>query len=282
MMRDRVTRFAPSPTGRLHLGHAHSALFARQAVGGGRYLLRIEDIDRGRCRPEFEAAIYEDLAWLGIEWETPVRRQSDGMAAYAAALAALEALGVLYPCFCTRKEIAAEIERAGYAPHGPEGPLYPGVCRGLTTAARARRLAEGAQHALRLDAARATDLTGALEFSDRGCGRVAVEPRLLGDVVLARKDIGTSYHLAVVVDDALQGVTLVARGEDLLPSTHVHRVLQALLDYAMPEYHHHGLLTSEAGRRLSKRDGAATLEALRAEGVPPAEVRGMAGFPDPD
>jgi glutamyl-Q tRNA(Asp) synthetase len=275
-----VTRFAPSPTGYLHLGHAHAALTGWTAAqrAGGRFLLRIEDIDAGRCRPEFTEAIFEDLAWLGLQWETPVRRQSEHTADYAAALAQLEARGVLYPCFCTRKDIAAEIAAAGQAPHGPEGPLYPGTCRGLDMAQRAKRIARGQPYALRLDVARAAVLAGPLDWTDAHSGRVAAQPELLGDVVLARKDAGTSYHLAVTVDDALQGVTLVTRGEDLFTATHVHRLLQALLDLPTPGYLHHGLLRNEAGERLAKRDAAIALRALRDAGRTPAEVRAMAGF----
>jgi glutamyl-Q tRNA(Asp) synthetase len=275
-----VTRFAPSPTGYLHLGHAHSALAGWTAArrAGGRFLLRIEDIDASRCRPAFTEAILEDLAWLGLEWETPVRRQSEHMSDYAAALARLDARGVLYPCFCTRKDIAAEIAAAGQAPQGPEGPLYPGTCRGLDPAARAERVAQGQPYAMRLDVARAGALAGPLDWTDAGAGRVDARPVLLGDVVLARKDAGTSYHLAVTVDDALQGVTLVTRGADLFAATHVHRLLQALLDLPTPAYLHHPLLRNEAGERLAKRDGATTLRALRSAGRTAAEVRAMAGF----
>lgn len=268
-----ITRFAPSPTGHLHLGHAYSALFA--AERGDRFLLRIEDIDTTRCRPEFEAAIYEDLAWLGLRWEEPVRRQSEHLDDYRRALAELAAQGVLYPCFCTRRQIKDEIARSPSAPHGPDGPLYPGTCRRLDAATRARRAAESADYALRLDAPRAAALTGPLRFVERG-ETVAVEPGLLGDVVLARKEIPTSYHLAVVVDDALQGVTLVTRGRDLLPATHVHRLLQALLRLPEPAYHHHGFVLGPDGKRLAKRDGAQSLRALRAAGRTPAEVRAMA------
>jgi len=278
-----VTRFAPSPTGRLHLGHAHSALLgwliARRV--GGRFLLRIEDIDASRCRPEFEAGILEDLAWLGLDWDGPVRRQSDHMADYRAALARLDAAGVLYPCFCTRGEIRAEMARSAAAPHGPEGPLYPGTCRRLDPAARARRTAAGAAYALRLDVARAVARTGALAWTDRARGTQPATPEALGDVVLARKDIATSYHLAVTVDDALQGVTLVTRGMDLFHATHVHRLLLALLELPVPDWLHHDLLTDASGRRFAKRDQAPTLAALRENGRTPAEVRAMAGFPDP-
>ncbi|MCF8506982.1 MAG: tRNA glutamyl-Q(34) synthetase GluQRS [Caulobacter sp.] len=270
-----VTRFAPSPTGHLHLGHAHSALFA--AAQGGTFLLRIEDIDAGRCRPEFEDSIAEDLAWLGLDWPKPVRRQSEHMDDYAAALARLEGLGLLYPCFCTRREIRDEVAGAGRAPHGPEGALYGGACRRLSDAQCAERKTEGRPWASRLDVGRAVALTGPLVFHDRGRGRIEADPRMFGDVVLARKDAPTSYHLAVTVDDALQGVTLVTRGEDLLAATHIHRLLQALLGLDVPEYHHHGLLRDAQGRRLAKRDRAATLRSLREAGRTPEEVRAMAG-----
>lgn len=280
-----TTRFAPSPTGLLHLGHAHSALFAWRAAGsGGRCLLRIEDIDPGRCRPEFEAALKEDLAWLGLTWPEPVRRQSEHLADYAAALDRLTRQGLLYPCFCTRRDIAEEIARSGAAPHpaamGPEGPLYPGICRALSADQRAARLAEGVPHALRLDVTKAKALAGPLGWADRRHGKFLATPEIHGDAVLARKDVPTSYHLSVVVDDALQGVTLVTRGEDLLPATHLHRLLQALLGLPVPDYHHHGLVTDEAGRRLAKRDDARSLRGLREAGHDAAEVRAMAGFPD--
>jgi glutamyl-Q tRNA(Asp) synthetase len=285
LMTAPVTRFAPSPTGYLHLGHAYAALFAARAAAegaDGRFLLRIEDIDAGRCRPGFEDAIFEDLAWLGLAWERPVLRQSERGAAYDAALDRLAALGVLYPCFCTRKEIAAEIARAGAAPQetaGPDGPLYPGTCRNLSAGEREARMAASGGAALRIDAARAGDLAGALSFSDKDAGDVAVDPLLLGDAVLARKDIGTSYHLAVVVDDADQDVTLVTRGADLLPSAHLHRVLQALLGLPEPRYHHHPLINDASGARLAKRDNARAIRTFREEGMSPAEVWALAGFP---
>lgn len=281
-MSETVTRFAPSPSGRLHLGHAYSALFAARAArqDSGRFLLRIEDIDRTRCRPEFEAAIFEDLAWLGLDWETPVRRQSDHLGEYRAALERLRAEDLAYPCFCTRRDIEREIARAGQAPHGREGPLYPGTCRGLSAAERRDRIAAGEAHALRLDAARAARRCGPLGFEDRGRGRIDVTPALFGDVVIARKDIATSYHLAVVVDDAVQGVTLVTRGEDLLEATHVHRLLQALLGLPAPAYWHHPLLVGEDGRRFAKRDKARTLAEMRAAGLTAAAVRALAGYPD--
>lgn len=275
-----VTRFAPSPTGELHLGHAHSALtgFHAARAAAGRFLLRIEDIDQGRCRPGFVAAIFEDLAWLGLTWEEPVRRQSDHFDDYRAALARLDDLGLLYPCFCTRKDIADEIEAAGNAPHGPDGPLYPGTCRAMASTERAHRLAAGQAHALRLDVAAAVGRVGPLCWHDQTAGLVAARPEQFGDVVLARKEMPASYHLAVTVDDALQGVTLVTRGEDLFAASHVHRLLQALLDLPVPAYAHHRLLTDATGRRLAKRDGAPTLRALRDSGRSPAEVRALAGF----
>ncbi|MCW2237811.1 tRNA glutamyl-Q(34) synthetase GluQRS [Azospirillum canadense] len=281
-MTDDVTRFAPSPTGHLHLGHAHSALFGWRAAksAGGRFLLRIEDIDPQRCRPEFERDLMEDLAWLGLTWETPVRRQSDHLDDHRAALARLRDLGVVYPCFCTRKDIAAEIARAGHAPHGPDGPLYPGTCRHLDDSLRRERMAEGAAYALRLDVARAMAVTGPLRWHDRARGWQEATPEILGDVVLARKDTPTSYHLAVTVDDHLQGVTLVTRGEDLFFATHIHRLLQALLRAEPPDYHHHSLLTNERGERLAKRDQTKSLRSLREAGLEPSAVRALAGFPN--
>lgn len=276
-----TTRFAPSPSGRLHLGHAHSALFAARAAGPqGKFLLRIEDIDLGRCSPEYEAGIFEDLAWLGLSWPQPVLRQSERFAVYGAALRRLEEMELVYPCFCTRKEIAAEIARADSAPHGPDGPLYPGTCRRLSEAERGARLAAGAAHAWRLDLAKASAHTGPLDWHDRGKGRQRAQPELLGDAVLARKDVPTSYHLAVTLDDAAQGVSLVTRGADLFHATHLHRLLQALLDLPVPQWHHHGLLTDAHGQRLAKRHDALAIARLRAEGRSPAEVRALAGFPD--
>jgi glutamyl-Q tRNA(Asp) synthetase len=275
-----VTRFAPSPTGLLHRGHAFAALFAADAArrAGGRFLLRIEDIDGGRCRPHFVAAIRADLAWLGLRWEEPVRLQSQHMDTYRTALDRLAALGVLYPCFCTRRDIAAEIARAGTAPHGPDGPLYPGICRGLADDERARRLARGDAHALRLDVTAALALAGRLDWEDLDAGRIAADPAMLGDVVLGRKETPASYHLAVTVDDALQGVTLVTRGTDLFHATHVHRLLQALLGLPAPRWHHHGLLTGPDGERLAKRSGAPSLASLREGGADPARLRRDLGF----
>jgi glutamyl-Q tRNA(Asp) synthetase len=269
-----VTRFAPSPTGWLHLGHAYAALFAHEKAADGRFLIRLEDIDGTRARPEYEDAIFEDLAWLGLSWETPVRRQSDHWDDYRAALAKLEALGLLYPCFCTRREIQEEIARAGNAPQGPDGPLYPGACRNRSADERSERIAAGEAYALRLDVAKATRLVSKeLVWVDCGHGSFTAKLDVFGDVVLARKDTPASYHLAVVVDDALQGITLVTRGEDLLEATHLHRLLQELLDLPVPEWHHHRLITDETGKRLAKRDDARSLRSLRTAGWTPERVK---------
>jgi glutamyl-Q tRNA(Asp) synthetase len=278
-----VTRFAPSPTGYLHLGHVRSALEGWRAArrDGGRFLLRLEDIDRTRCRDEYAAAILEDLAWLGLNWDGPVRKQSEHFDDYRAALDQLDAMGVLYPCFCTRREIQAEIARAGGAPHGEAGPPYPGTCRGLEAGEVTEKQRSGLDYALRLDLARGLALTGQLDWVEEG-RRQQTDPALLGDVVLARKEVPASYHLAVTVDDAIQGVTLVTRGEDLATATHIHRVLQALLGLPTPRYRHHRLLTDAAGRRLSKRDGARTIRSMREKGMSPAEImRLAAAAPDP-
>jgi glutamyl-Q tRNA(Asp) synthetase len=272
-----VTRFAPSPSGRLHIGHAYSALFAAEACGpNGRSLLRIEDIDQGRCRPEFEDGILEDLAWLGFEWEAPVWRQSDHMADYAAVLDYLDRDGLLFPCFCTRKDLQQESANATTAPHGPDGPRYPSTCRSLSRMQAEDRMAAGEAYALRLNVTAAARRVGSLSFHDQGLGEVTVDAASCGDVVLARKDVATSYHLAVTLDDAVQGVNLVTRGEDLLHATHVHRVLQALLDLPVPTYHHHALLRDPSGRRYAKRDLAETIQTLREAGCTPEAVREMA------
>jgi len=273
-----TTRFAPSPTGRLHIGHAYAALFAVQQARGGSFLLRIEDLDRGRCRPEFVTHIEEDLAWLGLNWTKPVRRQSAHQDDYHAALSRLQKQGVLYPCFCTRKDIAAEIAAAGEAPQGPEGPLYPGICRRLSPDEAQAKMTGGTPYALRLDVEKARTTTGPLFFQDLGSGEIAADPTLLGDAVLSRKDAEASYHLAVVVDDALQNITLVTRGEDLLPSTHLHRLLQALLGLPVPRWHHHRLITDDAGIRLAKRSNAVSLDQLRRQGVTATQIRRRLGF----
>ncbi|MEJ0063726.1 MAG: tRNA glutamyl-Q(34) synthetase GluQRS [Alphaproteobacteria bacterium] len=278
-----VTRFAPSPTGFLHLGHAYSAAFAWQKArhGGGKFLLRIEDIDPTRCRDEYITAIEEDLAWLGLAWERPVRLQSRHFGDYQAALDKLRGKNLLYPCFCSRKDIMAEIADSGHAPHpasqGPEGVVYPGICRHLSSAERERRMESGMPYCWRLDMERAMKSVGELNWLDEGRGAMAANPQDFGDIVLARKETPASYHLAVTVDDALQGVTCVTRGEDLLRATDVHRLLQALLELPAPFYHHHRLLTDVAGRRYAKRDKAMTLRALRENGASPSEVMNMVG-----
>jgi glutamyl-Q tRNA(Asp) synthetase len=276
-----VTRFAPSPTGYLHLGHAYSALFAFEAarISGGRFLLRIEDIDRQRCRPEFEQGIYEDLRWLGIRWDGPVRRQSEHLDVYRATLEELRRLGVLYPCFCSRKQIRLEVEHAGRAPHGPSGEaLYPGICRDLDPAEGEARIRNGEPYALRLDVGAALARTGPLTWEDCRAGTAAADPAGLGDIVLARKDVPTSYHLAVTVDDHLQGVTLVTRGEDLFHATHVHRLLQALLGLRTPRYYHHNLIADSSGQRLAKRNRAITLRHLRDCRRTPDDIWRMVGL----
>jgi len=261
-----VTRFAPSPTGRLHAGHAFSAIrahdFARER--GGAFLLRIEDIDPARSREEFVAGIEEDLRWLGLGWDGDVVRQSSRLDAYRGALGALGAAGLLYPCFCTRADIA----QAASAPHGPEGPIYPGTCRALDPSARADRM-EREPHAWRIAMDRATAQTGSLHWHDADAGKVAADPERFGDVVLARKDAPASYHLAVTVDDAWQRVTDVVRGADLFEATHIHRLLQALLGLPTPRYHHHPLLVDAGGERLAKRRGSESLADLRARGADP-------------
>jgi len=278
------TRFAPSPTGYLHLGHAFAALTAFDAarIAGGGFLLRIEDLDSARARTAFEDAIKADLKWLGLEWEEPVLRQSQRADAYAQAIAKLDAMGVVYPCFCTRKEIAEEVARSVEAPHqialGPEGALYPGTCRKLTKDAQRARM-QSEPHALRLDVGKAAQMAGRLHFEERGAGpngehgAINCKPDLFGDIVLARKEMPAAYHLAVVVDDAFQGVTLVTRGNDLFAASHVQRLLQALLGLPAPAYAHHRLILDANGRKFSKRDQAVTLHSLRDAGVEPEEIR---------
>lgn len=270
-----VTRFAPSPTGLLHLGHAFSALSAADAAraGGGRLLLRIEDLDQGRSRPEFETAIFEDLAWLGLSWDSSVRRQSEHMSDYAAALERLVGMGVAYRCFRTRREVLASLANA---PHEGEALFFGAP---LSAEEEARRMASGETFAWRLSAARAREALSdrALAFEDES-GRVSVDIARLGDVVIARKEFPASYHLASVWDDALGGVTHVIRGEDLRDSAHPHVVLQTLLDLPTPIYRHHRLILGGDGKRLSKRDGAASLRSLREAGKSPADLRAMVGL----
>lgn len=295
-----VSRFAPSPTGYLHVGHAYSARVAWAAARdvGGRFLLRIEDIDRTRCRAEFTDALIDDLHFLGLSWDGAVRVQSEHMAQYAQVLDRLQATGLLYPCFCTRATIAAEVSQAGGAPHdlpapvgagstGPAphvGPLYPGTCRRLSPEEAAERIAQGSSYALRLHSDRALavarEIAGRpLSFCDRRYGEVPVHLSHLGDVVLGRKEVRASYHIAVSLDDHLQGVTLVTRGEDLFHATHIHRVLQTLLGWAEPEYAHHLLLRDQHGERLAKRRGSPSLRSLRQAGASAADIWALAGLP---
>jgi glutamyl-Q tRNA(Asp) synthetase len=260
-----VTRFAPSPTGLLHIGHAMSALFAyeRAMEAGGTFLLRIEDIDPVRCKEEYVQAIFDDLHWLGLSWPEPVRRQSEHMDDYREALDRLKEKGLVYPCFCTRREVEAEAARSGHAPHLSDGTLaYPGTCRALTPVQR-REKEKTSMPVWRLDVAKAVaSVTLPLTWHDQDVGTINLDSTLIGDVVLARKDVPTSYHLSVVVDDALQGITLVTRGEDLLQATHTHRLLQALLDLPTPDYHHHPLQLARDGQRYAKRDQSATLRSF--------------------
>jgi glutamyl-Q tRNA(Asp) synthetase len=286
-----VFRFAPSPNGYLHLGHAYSALlnFDLARKSGGRFLLRIEDIDATRCRPEFEAAILEDLAWLGLSWETPVRRQSEHFAAYLDAIDKLSALGLIYPSFESRAEIARLVEareKDAPWPRDPDGaPLYPGAAKSLSSAERQQRMDSGAPYALRLDIDAAIARAGSLAWTEQGAGpnretaAVAARPQAWGDVILARKETPTSYHLSVVIDDALQGVTEIVRGEDLFWSTSVHRLLQQLLRLPQPVYQHHRLIRDEVGQKLSKSTQATGLRELRAAGATPTKIRQLVGLP---
>lgn len=281
-----VTRFAPSPTGPLHLGHAYAAIVAHDMAraAGGRFLLRIEDIDRSRCRPEWEAQIYDDLEWLGLTWERPVMRQSDRLPAYQAALDALWAQGLLYPCSCTRRDIEAALSapQEGAAPvHGPDGVVYPGTCRAHPSGARP------ADAVLRLNMAAALAQLDAesLTFSETGPAQTGAIVTLawqyaetIGDIVLSRRDMGTSYHLSVVLDDAAQSVTHVTRGADLFEATAIHVLLQRLLGLPVPVYHHHRLIRDDQGKRLAKRDDARALAKYRAEGATPADIRRMVGL----
>jgi glutamyl-Q tRNA(Asp) synthetase len=285
-----VFRFAPSPNGLLHLGHAYSALlnFDMAGAAGGRLLLRIEDIDATRCRPEFEAAIFEDLAWLGIAWEQPVRRQSEHFDDYRAALRRLSNMQLTFPSFESRAEIAhlvADRESHARWPRDPDGaPLYPGAARQMPANERSARMARGEPYAIRLDMERAIEWTGPLQWLETGRGpageqgEVVAEPSAWGDVIVGRKETPTSYHLSVTVDDALQGVTHVVRGEDLFWSTSVHRLLQALLGLPAPSYHHHRLILDADGHKLSKSTQATALRELRAQGATPAEVRRIIGL----
>ena len=269
-----ITRFAPSPTGRLHLGHVLAARVAHSLArrDDGVFLLRHEDIDGPRVREEFYEGIEEDLQWLGLDWDGEPLRQTTRVSAYETALQSLREQNLVYPCFCTRREIQEEWARMGAAPQGPDGPAYPGTCRVLTAGLAMEKISAGLPFAWRLDSEKVAATTGPLCFHDLRFGEIPVNPALLGDVVLARKDIGTAYHLAVVVDDAFQQITHVTRGEDLLASTHVHRQLQALLGLPEPAYLHHPLVLDEHGRRLAKRHDSLSVAALRASGSSPREV----------
>lgn len=289
-MHTRIFRFAPSPNGYLHLGHAYSALLNDDMarLADGRLLIRIEDIDTARCRPEYEAAILDDLRWLGIAWQPAVRRQSEHFDDYQAAVTKLEAIGLLYPSFESRSEIAAlvaERDRQGHWPRDPDGmPLYPGRARKMPKAERDRRRREGEPFALRLAIDAAVARAGVLTWNETGqgpqgqSGIVAAAPQMWGDVVLARKEMPASYHLAVAIDDALQGVTDVVRGQDLFWSTSIHRLLQALLGLPEPTYHHHRLILDGSGRKLSKSTLATSLRQLRAAGATPVDIRRMVGL----
>ena len=281
-----VTRFAPSPTGPLHLGHAFSALtaFDRARAAGGQFLLRIEDIDRARCKPEWEAQIFDDLGWLGLAWPRPAMRQSDRLPAYRAAVDRLAAMGLVYPCRCRRGDIRAALSapQEGADPAiGPDGPVYPGTCRGRSMAGA------GPDDSLRLDMSSALQHIGSDSISFIETAPDPAGPAIMtmaemlagvGDVVLARRDIGTSYHVAVVVDDAAQGITEVVRGADLFGATFVHVLLQRLLGLPVPDYHHHRLIRDADGKRLAKRDDARAIARYRAEGATPAEIRAMVGL----
>jgi glutamyl-Q tRNA(Asp) synthetase len=291
-MYTRILRFAPSPNGYLHLGHAYSALLNHDMARerGGRLLLRIEDIDATRSRPEYEAAIFEDLAWLGIAWEQPVRQQSGHFGDYQAAITKLNAQGLLYPSFESRSEMTAlvaerERQAGSHWPRDPDGaPIYPGRARKLSAAERERRIAAGEPYALRLAMDAAVARTGVLTWAETGLGprgqtgRVTAAPQMWGDVVLARKEVPTSYHLAVTVDDALQGASDIVRGRDLFWSTSIHRLLQALLGLPEPSYHHHKLILDADGNKLSKSEQAKSLRELRAEGMSATDIRRMVGL----
>ncbi|PPR12803.1 MAG: Glutamate--tRNA ligase [Alphaproteobacteria bacterium MarineAlpha12_Bin1] len=275
-----VTRFAPSPSGQLHLGHAYTALFAWKLAkrSNGKFILRIEDIDTGRCNAQFEKEIFEDLEWLGIEWDEPVMRQSERAQAYKSALDSLIEKQLIYQCFCTRKEIIQEINNSIAAPqkNHAQYKIYPGTCRSLPISQRKTKLLSGSPFAWRLDFKKALEHTGNLYWVDRLKGNQKVTSEKVGDVVLARKDIGTSYHLAVTIDDSAQDISLINRGADLFDATHIHRLLQKLLGLKTPEWHHSPLLKDEFGKRLSKSEGASTLRELRQKGVTKSEIWSLA------
>ena len=272
------TRFAPSPTGYLHLGHIYSALFARinAKLQGGRFLLRMENIDSDRCQPFYEDIIKKDLQWLGITWDGIIRRQSEHLEDYASALGKLKQMGVLYPCFCSRKKIQREVQESNRAPHnvnaGFEATIYPGICRNLTLKTKKKKIENGIPYALRLNIERANQLVGNIKWVDFDEGEIQATPSLFGDVVVARKDVQTSYHLAVTVDDHLQGINFVTRGQDLCQITHVHCLLQALLGYQTPQYRFHKLILNENGQKLSKRIESLSVNRLRDRGYTPSDI----------
>jgi glutamyl-Q tRNA(Asp) synthetase len=267
-----VTRFAPSPTGLLHLGHAYSAWFAWDQARGDPCLLRLEDLDRERSRREYEEAILDDLRWLGYPVSDPPLRQSDRGAGYDQALERLRGMDLLYPCFCSRKEVMAEASSISSAPHGPDGPIYSGRCRSLPKGQAEDWLAQGKAHSWRLDWKAAVPHLAVREWRDEGEGSFLLDPGLFGDVILSRKDGGYSYHLAVVIDDASSGVELVTRGRDLLPSTHLHIVLQHLLGLPTPQYRHHRLVADKVGKRLAKRSDGESIRFWRESGASPEDV----------
>lgn len=275
-----VTRFAPSPTGELHLGHIYAAQVAHQLAKqtpGGQFLLRHEDIDTSRTREAYYHRIEEDLKWLGLHWHHTPLRQTHRLPAYQTALENLKTLGLLYPCFCTRKHIHQELERLHAAPHTHHPHTYPGICRTLHPETSSQRILAGEAHSWRLNSSKAAHLHGTLHFHDLIHGKIKVDETKNGDVILSRKDIGIAYHLAVVVDDEFQEITHVTRGQDLLTATHIHRQLQALLHYREPLYLHHPLLTDPHGKRLAKRDNATTIRHLREQGLTPLEILKMTG-----
>ena len=275
-----ITRFAPSPTGYLHLGHAYSAMFAERAARktGGRFFLRIEDIDQERCKQRFESAIYEDLEWLGLTWSGTPLRQSERSRNYREALDHLVKQDLVYPCFCSRKEIRAELKGIVNAPHGPDGYHYPGTCRKLGKRQQQLNISNGEPYALRLNSERAGLIAGPLKFFDVTNGYTTVNPSISGDIILGRKEMHASYHLAVTIDDAAQGINLVTRGEDLMPACHIQRLLQELLGLPETLYHHHRIIKDHTGRRLAKRNKSKTLRSLRHEGFTPECVSKKIGL----
>lgn len=275
-----VTRFAPSPTGKLHLGHAYSALYSEKIAreNNGKFIVRIEDIDKTRCKKQYVDCILDDLNWLGVKWCDEVLIQSTRIEQYQLASKKLLSLGMLYPCFCTRKEIASNSDVANRKLHNENNSLYPGTCRNLSDEEVSEKIRKGMPYSLRLNSAKAKEKVGKVYWSDHLSGLHEVDYDVMGDVVIVRKDIGTSYHLAVTVDDDFQGVNLVTRGLDLFESTHVHRVLQSLLDLDIPEWSHHELIRDSAGKRYSKSDQSLSLEKLRESGVSAKDIRKDLGF----